>query len=214
MKNKPRTPAQIAASRANGSKSQGPKTEEGKQRSSSNALKHGLSAKTLCLNTENPSALEELRERYIRELQPEGQIELDLVEEIVAARWRMRRLWTLETAMLDLETDRQAVGIKQIFEKIDPPTRIAAAFEKLADEGNTLYMLDRYEARHTRSYHRALKTLLRLLDHRRAPDPPLLHPTAAMHTAADEKQILQNEPKPSPANGFDRFRPQRTSLRA
>jgi hypothetical protein len=38
---------QVAANRRNASKSTGPKTEQGKQRSRSNALRHGLTAETV-----------------------------------------------------------------------------------------------------------------------------------------------------------------------
>jgi hypothetical protein len=41
---RPRTPAQIEASRRNGARSKGPVTAEGKARASRNALKHGLTA--------------------------------------------------------------------------------------------------------------------------------------------------------------------------
>ena len=58
---RPRSPAQIAASRRNGARSKGPVTEEGKERASRNALKHGLtSMHHLVLEDEVPDALEAL----------------------------------------------------------------------------------------------------------------------------------------------------------
>ena len=52
-----RTPAQIEASRLNGTKSKGPITEEGIARSAQNAIKHGLAAHKLIV-VEGESAQE------------------------------------------------------------------------------------------------------------------------------------------------------------
>ena len=43
-----------ATNRANSAHSTGPRTESGKQRSSQNALSHGLTARTAVLPTEDP----------------------------------------------------------------------------------------------------------------------------------------------------------------
>jgi len=43
------SPARADASRCNGKKSAGPKTEEGKARSRFNALKHGMTSQTVLL---------------------------------------------------------------------------------------------------------------------------------------------------------------------
>jgi hypothetical protein len=96
-----RSKSQIEASRRNGAQSHGPVTPEGKHRSSQNAIKHGLSARTVVLCTENSSLFEQLEQDYIESLQPTTILELHLVQHIAVAEWRMRRAWAVETAITD-----------------------------------------------------------------------------------------------------------------
>jgi hypothetical protein len=66
-----RTQAQIEASRRNGAKSNGPKTDEGRTRSSQNAIKHGLSAhKFVVLEGESEDGWAEFHQGYIAKFQP------------------------------------------------------------------------------------------------------------------------------------------------
>jgi hypothetical protein len=95
------TKSQIEASRRNGAKSLGPITPEGKQRSSQNALKYGLSARTVVLCTESHQLFSELEQGYIDSLQPTTLLELHLVQRIAVAEWRIRRAWAVETAITD-----------------------------------------------------------------------------------------------------------------
>src|SRR5689334_855369 len=66
-------------SRRNGSKSTGPKTPEGKNRSKFNALKHGLSAKTLVLPGEDGEAFQGRLDAWTNDLAPRNDLEHDLV---------------------------------------------------------------------------------------------------------------------------------------
>ena len=60
------------SARINGAKSHGPKTEAGRQRSSQNALKHGLTAQTLVLPTEDPDEFNQLLTSCLDQFQPDG----------------------------------------------------------------------------------------------------------------------------------------------
>ena len=56
-----RSKQRLEANRANAKRSTGPTTEPGKARSKMNALKHGLSAKAVVIEGEDPREFEALR---------------------------------------------------------------------------------------------------------------------------------------------------------
>jgi hypothetical protein len=78
--------------RQNALKSTGPKTPEGKAAVRLNAVRHGLLSREVLLPGEDEGALRELNERLRDELQPVGEMESLLVDRIVTAYWRLRRL--------------------------------------------------------------------------------------------------------------------------
>ena len=70
-----------------------------------NALRHGLTAKTLILQHEDQNLFVEIWKAYFDHLKPVNTMEIDLVSDIVATRWRLRRMWQYQTAMLDVEME-------------------------------------------------------------------------------------------------------------
>src|SRR4051812_11544275 len=74
---------QTESSRRDGSKSRGPVSSEGKARCSHNAFKLDMNSRLVVLR---------LRARYVKEWQPEGQRETDLLDDIVNARWPLNRM--------------------------------------------------------------------------------------------------------------------------
>ena len=87
------------ANRQNALKSTGPKTPEGKASVRHNAMTHGLLSQDNLLPGEDESALKELGERLRAELKPVGELESLLVEQIVTAYWRLRRLGRVEAGI-------------------------------------------------------------------------------------------------------------------
>ena len=81
----PRTEAQKEASRINGSKSNGPTTLNGKDKSSRNALRHGLTAFELALSNEDAEAFNNVLADYTAEYLSEGPTKTNLVEQIAFA---------------------------------------------------------------------------------------------------------------------------------
>ena len=75
----------------------GPRTEEGKKRSSANSLKHGIFAKVAMLPGELPEQFEELHNGMIEDLKPHGTTEECLVRRLAETQWRAGRILNAET---------------------------------------------------------------------------------------------------------------------
>ena len=89
-----------AINRANSEHSTGPRTETGKQRSSLNALRHGLTARTAVLPSEDPSAYQQHCSQFLDEYQPATPTETHLVGELADTSWRLKRVPILEANLL------------------------------------------------------------------------------------------------------------------
>jgi hypothetical protein len=158
---------QLQANRRNAQKSTGPNTSEGKAAVRHNALKHGLLAEDVLLPREDRDELRELGERLVAELQPEGELEELLVEQIVAARWRLRRIRRVEAGVFDYEltsyeSDSAASSPYAPQQHYSETTKLGLSFIRDANGANALSKLSRYEIPLERSLYRALHELQRL----------------------------------------------------
>lgn len=174
--------------RINGAKSRGPKSEEGKLRSSQNACKHGLATeKMFVLDNESRELFNQFVENIAERYQPADNLERELVLETAHARWRLRRLWSIETAMFDKEMAEQRAEFEKKYTQYDEPLRQACAFEALAEDRRGLSLLSRYETRLRRAYERAVENLEK----------------AQQQRVEREHKNLQNKPKdPAPVVDF------------
>ena len=97
----PQIPApRTRANRANSQHSTGPRTAAGKQRSSLNALRHGLTAASPVLPSEDPAAYQDHRRRFFHEYQPATPTESQLTQELADTSWRLNRIPLLEADVL------------------------------------------------------------------------------------------------------------------
>ncbi len=96
--------ARQAAESAPPNKSTGPRTPEGKKRSSQNSFKHGIYAKVLLVQGENAAEFEELRAKLRAEHQPANTTEEILVDELAQHFWRLRRFRAYEATLWEPET--------------------------------------------------------------------------------------------------------------
>ena len=162
--------------RINGAKSHGPKTPEGKETSSKNSLKHGHTARsTILLQCESPEDFKEFFAEHIAIHQPATPPELELVDQMAVARWRIRRFVAAETVLIDCEIIRNQAAISKEFATTDSDVHTAMAIRSLADESRALSLMSRYESRlqrcHDKAY-AALRELQRLRGDQ--PSPPTL----------------------------------------
>jgi hypothetical protein len=173
--------------RANGAKSHGPVTPQGRATSSRNSLRHGFAAKSVVLPTESSREFQALLDSYVVQFHPQGGVERELVHTMVAARWRLRRICNIETALLSTELVRRAEDIDEEFSNMQNVDRLAWVFEKLADHGQALSLVVRYEGALDRSYDRAFKQL------------HMLQSLAAVHNRTNPSRSPSRTPNQPPS---------------
>src|SRR5580692_12133715 len=80
----------------NAQHSTGPKTKAGKQRSSLNALRHGLTGQIVVMPSEDLAAYQRHLAAFADEYHPNGATEAQLVQALADASWRLNRVAALE----------------------------------------------------------------------------------------------------------------------
>jgi hypothetical protein len=177
----------IEAGRRNGALGKGKKSEESRMKCAMNSVRHGLTATALVLSNESKEGFESLRKAYYDRFQPADEVESDVVDDMVGARWRLRRAWSLETETIDIRQDRMQQippGEREYIGEPAEVVRIMLAFEKEANDSNTLHLCARYETRLYRNFGRASAELRRLQEERRKQEES---------EACEEQSILPNE---------------------
>ena len=106
---------QIESNRRNALRSTGPKTEAGKQRSSKNAVRHGLTAETVIEPLEDPEDYKAFEQAITADYDAETAVERELVLRLASLLWRLRRSTLIETGLLHIESEvLQVVAALQI----------------------------------------------------------------------------------------------------
>jgi hypothetical protein len=104
---------QIEANRRNAHRSTGPRTEEGKRQSRRNALRHGLSAETVIDGLEDSEDYRAFEAAVIADYDAQTAVERELVLRLASLLWRLRRIISIETDLLRIQSgivrDRRAV---------------------------------------------------------------------------------------------------------
>jgi hypothetical protein len=183
------TDKQREASRRNGAKSRGPKTEEGKAASRFNAVRHGLASSIVVLPHESYDDFRNMFEDYVARYQPVDVPELCCIEEIVVGQWLMRRALAAERFACVEDTQQQRATTNERWHAPVPEHiyYLMGAAESMTN--GRARALHRYVARCQRSYRLAMRTLNEL----QAGRPPHLRGGASTPPQA-QMENLQNEP--------------------
>jgi hypothetical protein len=180
----------LAANRANAQLSTGPTTPEGKAKSSLNAVKTGLTGRTVLLPAEDAAAYEAHVERYRQELQPVGEREIQLVQNLADTQWRLNRIPALEFGLFALGRKRYA----DLFEEeVDEQVRTALLDAHiLMTEAKHFKNLHLQESRLRRQYQQDIQELRELQEERQGEQ-----------AEAEEHTRLPKKSAAHAANGFE-----------
>jgi len=194
------TPAQVEANRRNALNSTGPRTPEGKSRSSANAIKHGLTASFRVFTNESQEDFDNLLADLTRTFAPTNPFEQILVGEIAQSHWRMARARRLESSTVD----DMAAG----HGSCDPDATLTVLLDN--KQAGSFLVFQRYMAAAERSGYRALKQLLALRkqaaqEAREASqrNEPKSAPTPAKPTRCSEPPAPPRPRPPAPLLKFD-----------
>ncbi len=178
---------QIEANRRNALKSTGPKTEEGKQASRRNAVRHGLTAETVIGALEDTEDYKAFEAAITADYDAQSAVERELVLRLASILWGLRRATMMETGLFEIEAKHVRVhgenrrllsGSSDVIQSIFrgrgehpetnanvPAVEFTRCFLRLANLPNfALDRLSRYEAtlwRQARRIIYALETLER-----------------------------------------------------
>jgi len=173
---------QPGADRAHPNASTGPRSAEGKARSSMNALKSGIYSKSLIIPGEDRAQLDTLLEEYSQRYRPAVPEQRDLVDILIRSTWTLRRLAIAEAQIYTHEMD-SAMHLDE-----DSPI------------GHTFWLVDRTLTRLQRvinSTQRNFRDALRELQRLRMPELDLKPDLQPQETAPCPPEGSEKTPQPA-----------------
>ncbi len=189
------TNLQLESNRANAQRSTGPRTPDGKKRSSLNATRHGLTGQVVVLPQEDMQAYQTHCQEFFAEWLPQGPTERHLIQTLADSQWRLHRALARDRAMF-------AMGHEQFGDQVHTAhPQVHALFTSAVVEierGKELDRLSRYASRIQRDYHRTLKEIQSLQQQRKAKEQVQLEQAALL-----QKFFAMNQEEFQPAEfGF------------
>jgi hypothetical protein len=175
----------------------GAKTEAGKQRSSLNAYKHGLTGQIHIFTPEEQTAFEKHCHSFLEALAPVGILEQDLAQSIAEDKWRLNRARALESGIF-------AFG--QCMEPVDPTDlamlQAASQAKTWLKEGKNIQLLSLYQQRIQRSIERNMAELRTLRAERKAARDQAVEEAILLSELAKSKGETYNPAADFPSPDF------------
>jgi hypothetical protein len=173
-----------AINRQNSLKSTGPRTEAGKQKSSLNALRHGLTSQIVIMPNEDLEQYRLFTGSFHEDHKPSGALETQIVQCIADDYWRLNRAKNLEGHLFALFIHEKAPGIDTPDEQVRNALAMA---DGLREQTKALSTLSMHQQRINRTILSNVKLLRELQAER------LEKQKAEMARAATLYQLHENE---------------------
>jgi hypothetical protein len=171
------TEQQIAANRLNAELSSGPKSPEGRKRSSMNAMRHGLTGQVTTMTDEDRTAHDSFTKALIQDLAPQGAMETQLAQRIATDSWRLNRISAVEDNLFALGLNEHGGNLHLEHEQIDAALTTARVFTM---ESKQLQLLTLYEQRLNRAIQKNLAMLQQLQATRETADEAAMKEAATL----------------------------------
>ncbi|HWY48273.1 MAG TPA: hypothetical protein VNX70_12870 [Bryobacteraceae bacterium] len=179
-----------AINKANAQHSTGPRTAAGKQRSSLNAWRHGLTGQTVVLPTEDHSAYERHSQSFLDEYHPQGATETQLAQSLIDTSWRLNRAAALETNLFSLGITEMEDRLRVNHPEAETALAMALAFR---EHMRAFASISTQSQRLARQFERTLALLRQIQAERRATEERQLD-KAAKILKMHKDQNLPYEP--------------------
>ena len=192
----------LEANRRNAQKSTGPKTAEGKAISSQNGLTHGLTSKKFpILPGENEQEFAEFHEAMVRNLKPRGIMQYQIVQDLIQARWKMKRLPQIEAESMrrrqqKLQDDYEELHKFKYNRHIQPPNLdpIQLLTDTYESCGSCSSNIDLYRQRLQREMHTLLRELRKLREETGDEEQLCEECSGKSEPTETEDSVLKTEP--------------------
>ena len=161
---RPVSEARLRANRQNAKKSTGPRTKDGKQRSSLNATRHSILAQVIHLPKEDMAAYNKFTSDYVVSLAPVGTVEIQLAHACADIQFRLHRIDAAEHNLFALGHEENGDN----WDTGHPESHAALTFaDTLRRSKDPIATITLYEQRLSRRLLQTLKQLREIQAERR-----------------------------------------------